>query len=78
MLHRVVRLHIPLPDLAAHTTTGQYMPFELEPFGVIRHVTTSAPSWTLHIRFVKRLPQECDLLFAHLEQRYAEQQTPLG
>ena len=78
MLHRVIRLRIPLPDLAANTSQGQYMPFELEPFGVIRNVKTTALPWTLHIRFLKRLPQECDLLFAHLEQRYVEQQTPLG
>ena len=78
MLHRVIRLHIPLPGLAANTSQGQYMPFELEPFGVIRNVKTTALPWTLHIRFLKRLPQECDLLFAHLEQRYMEQQTPLG
>ncbi len=39
---------------------------------------TTSPLWTLHIRFLKRLPQECDLLFAYLEQAYAEQQTPLG
>jgi hypothetical protein len=32
----------------------------------------------LHIRFLKRLPPECDLLFAYLEQRYVKQQTPLG
>jgi hypothetical protein len=78
MLHRVIRLHIPLPDLTTCVSQGQYMPFELEPFGVVRNVKTAALPWTLHIRFLKRLPQECDLLFAHLEQRYAEQQTPLG
>jgi hypothetical protein len=78
MLHRVIRLHIPFPDLAAPTGQGPYMPLELEPFGVIRQVKTTALPWTLHIRFLKRLPQECDLLFAHLEQRYAAQQMPLG
>jgi hypothetical protein len=76
ILHRVIRLHIALPDLAANTSQGQNMPFELEPFGVIRNVKTTAPPWTLHIRFLKRLPPECDLLFAYLEKRYMEQQTP--
>jgi hypothetical protein len=78
MLHRVIHLHIALPYLAANTSQGQYMPFELEPFGVIRNVKTTAPPRMLHIRFLKRLPPECDLLFAYLEQRYVKQQTPLG
>jgi hypothetical protein len=78
LLHRVVRLSIPLPDLSENTSQTQYIPFVLEPFGVIRNVKTTAQPWTLHIRFLKRLPAECSLLFEHLEQQYVAQRTPLG
>ena len=78
LLHRVVRLSMPLPDLCANASQEQYMPFVLEPFGVIRNIKTTAQPWTLHTRFLKRLPSECSLLFEHLEQQYLAQRTPLG
>jgi hypothetical protein len=78
LLHRAVHLSIPLPDLSRSASQAQYMPFVLEPFGVIRNVKTTVRPWTLHIRFLKRLPSACSLLFAHLEQQYLAQRTPLG
>jgi hypothetical protein len=78
VLHRVVALHMALPDLGSVAHQGQYIPFALAPFGVIRNLKTTTQPWTLHIRFLKRLPQECGLLFAHLEQQYLEAQKPLG
>jgi hypothetical protein len=73
---RVTRLQITLAPLAPHPTQGQYFPFILEPFGVIRNVKTTSRPWLLHIRFLKRLPQECDVLFEYVAQHYATQQTP--
>jgi hypothetical protein len=72
MLHRVIlAAH---SDLTTHASQRQYMPFELEPFGVIRNVKTTAQPG-LHILFSN--PTQEGLLFT-LEQRYMEHQTPLG
>jgi hypothetical protein len=76
LLQRVARLHIPLAPLSQHTSHEQYFPFVLEPFGVIRDVKTTSPPWLLHLRFLKRLPRECDVLFAYVAQHYATQPTP--
>jgi hypothetical protein len=61
LLQRVTHLHITLAPLSQHTSHAQYFPFVLEPFGVIRDVKTTFPPWLLHRRFLKRLPQECDV-----------------
>ena len=76
LLQRVARLQITLPPLPQHTNQAQYFPFVLEPFGVIRHVQTTSRPWLLHMRFLKRLPRECDVLFEYVAQHYATQQTP--
>jgi hypothetical protein len=76
LLQRVTRLHITLAPLSQHTKQAQYFPFVLEPFGVIRDVKTTSPPWLLHLRFLKRLPRECDVLFEYVTQHYATQPTP--
>lgn len=77
LLHRVVHLHIPLPTLASTANQTHYMPFVLEPFGVVRNMQTTQ-AWTLNIRFLKRLPPESGVLFEYLEQQYLAQKTPLS
>jgi hypothetical protein len=78
LLQRVTRLHITLAPLLQHASHAQYFPFVLEPFGVIRDVKTASRPWLLHLRFLKRLPQECDALFEYVAQHSAAQQTPQG
>jgi hypothetical protein len=73
---RVARLQITLAPLAQHTYHAQYFPFVLEPFGVIRNVKTTSRPWLLHMRFLKRLPQECEVLFEYVAQHAASQHTP--
>jgi hypothetical protein len=76
LLQRLAYLQITLPSLSPNTNYEQYFPFVLEPFGVIRHVQTAAHPWLLHVRFLKRLPQECDVLFEYVAQHYEAHQTP--
>jgi hypothetical protein len=73
---RVTRLQITLAPLAQHTYHAQYFPFVLEPFGVIRNIKTTSRPWLLHMRFLKRLPQECEVLFEYVAQHAASQHTP--
>jgi hypothetical protein len=78
LLHRLVWLRIALPYAAADHTDAAYLPATLEPLGIVRGVRATAQACTLHLRFLKRLPEEYAALLASLEQRFVEQQSPLA
>lgn len=60
--HRLLWAHINLPiEIAFHTW---YL--TLKPLGVVCAVRPTDQGWTLHVRFVKRLPHEIATLFTHL------------
>jgi hypothetical protein len=63
-------LQIPLPAVTATAATQQEGPYTLTLLGVIRGVRTTLQPWTLHIRFLRRLPEEFGAFFEHLERSH--------
>lgn len=70
-LNHLVMIYISLPPGPLHPndTVQDYKPCTLRLLGVIRGVRSTVQPWTLHIRFLKRLPEECDILFTYLERQ---------
>jgi hypothetical protein len=69
ILQRLVLLYISLPPIPMDATHAGKISFTLRLLGVIKAVRTAVRPWTLHIQFLKRLPQEFEPLLAYLEQQ---------
>lgn len=77
LLHRVVLLHIALPPVTVESVEREYFPVNLHLLSVIRGIRRATEPATLHVRFLKRLPDDLTPYFADLERLFLEQQHPL-
>jgi hypothetical protein len=62
----LVRLDIVLPALAV---TATRLKVRLRPLAVVRGIRRTTDGWTLHLRFVVRLPADLGEVLACLEKR---------
>lgn len=77
LANQMLQLHLTLPGIASKRHEQARIPIRLCLLGVIRHVNTTHRPWTLHIRFLRRLPGELDMLFEAMERRFLATKRPL-
>ena len=77
LLHRVLLVHMSLPLAMIESIEREYFPLNLHMLSVIRDTRLTTQTPTLHVRFLKRLPDELAPYFADLERLFLEQQRPL-
>jgi hypothetical protein len=63
----LVLLQLTLPAGPAEGVPGSDLPRRLQPLGIVRAVRKAPQGSTMHIRFLKRLPEEFGACFEHLE-----------
>lgn len=66
LLGRLLLLEIPLPPVPVEPDE-EIVALTLHVLGVIHTQRAVAPAWLLHIKFLERLPEECEALFKRLE-----------
>lgn len=73
-MNRLSLVQVALPYVACGMTRVH---FTLQLFGLIRGISDHGAPRRLHLRFLHRLPAEMAVVFAHLERRYLQRQSPL-
>jgi hypothetical protein len=66
---QILQLQLRLPGVASDAASPAQAPLHLQLLGEVRHVQQTALPWTLHVRFLQRLPAVVNGLFAALAQR---------
>lgn len=66
-------IQILLPEVLTNTAEPMSGAFSLKLLGVIRAVRTTPQPWTVHLRFLKRLPEDFALLFEELERELSQE-----
>lgn len=77
LAHHLVRLTIPLPRASQALPDWASVSLTLQLLGGVRSVSQVPAGRELHIRFLKRLLPEVDMLLWHLEGGVAEQPNPV-